>query len=63
MIAGGIGITPFMAQMAQLEAMGGQFELHYSVRDRRPWAPMPTTCATTMATRVHVYHDDRGQAD
>ena len=35
LIAGGIGITPFVAQMAQLEAMGGRFELHYSVRSPR----------------------------
>ncbi|MFC3180766.1 PDR/VanB family oxidoreductase [Cypionkella sinensis] len=57
LIAGGIGITPFVAQMAQLEAMGGRFELHYSVRSpalgayvdhlRRHYGP-----------RVHVYHDE-----
>ena len=32
MIAGGIGITPFMAQTAQLAAEGGNFELHYACR-------------------------------
>ena len=32
MIAGGIGITPFMAQTAQLAAEGGNFELHYAFR-------------------------------
>ena len=34
MIAGGIGITPFISQMAQLTSLGGKFELHYSVRNR-----------------------------
>ena len=32
MLAGGIGITPFMAQTAQLAAEGGNFELHYTCR-------------------------------
>ena len=32
MIAGGIGITPFMAQTAQLASSGGNFELHYACR-------------------------------
>ena len=32
MLAGGIGITPFMAQTAQLAAEGGNFELHYACR-------------------------------
>jgi ferredoxin-NADP reductase len=33
MIAGGIGITPFLAQTAQLAAEGGNFELHYCFRN------------------------------
>ena len=31
-IAGGIGITPFMAQIKQLNAANGKWELHYSCR-------------------------------
>jgi dimethylamine monooxygenase subunit B len=34
MIAGGIGITPFLAQIAQLRQFGGRFELHYAARSR-----------------------------
>ncbi len=34
MIAGGIGITPFIAQMEQLSQAGGRFELHYINRSR-----------------------------
>jgi ferredoxin-NADP reductase len=41
MIAGGIGITPFLAQIAQLSHFGGKFELHYSARTAR-WAPIWT---------------------
>jgi ferredoxin-NADP reductase len=33
LVAGGIGITPFMAMTAQLAAGGRQFELHYAMRD------------------------------
>ena len=34
MIAGGIGITPFLAQIAQITHFGGKFELHYSARSK-----------------------------
>ena len=61
MIAGGIGITPFLAQIAQLAAMGGRFELHYATRN-------PGLCAygaelsVRHGGRVHLYYDDLGQA-
>lgn len=32
LIAGGIGITPFMAMTAQLSTLGHDFELHYAMR-------------------------------
>jgi ferredoxin-NADP reductase len=32
MIAGGIGITPYLSMMSQLEASGGSFELHYCAK-------------------------------
>lgn len=32
LLAGGIGITPFLAMMAQLTSMGRNFELHYAMR-------------------------------
>ncbi len=31
-IAGGIGITPFLAQIKQMERLGGRWELHYTCR-------------------------------
>lgn len=34
LIAGGVGITPFLAQIAELDRMGAEHELHYCVRSR-----------------------------
>lgn len=34
-IAGGIGITPFMAMAARLNTIGGAWRLHYAVRSRQ----------------------------
>ncbi|MBI1217996.1 MAG: 2Fe-2S iron-sulfur cluster binding domain-containing protein [Rhodobacteraceae bacterium] len=60
LIAGGIGITPFIAQMAQLEALGGRFELHYAARNRALGAYMPALRAA-YGDRVHTYFDDERQ--
>ena len=60
LIAGGIGITPFISQMAQLEAMGGKFELHYSVRTAALGA-YADHLRDHYGDRVHVYHDDQGE--
>ena len=61
LIAGGIGITPFIAQMAQLEAQGGRFELHYAARNRDLGAYMGDLRAA-YGERVHLYYDDEKQA-
>jgi ferredoxin-NADP reductase len=61
MIAGGIGITPFIAQMAQLAARGERFELHYAARNRSLGAYMDDLQAR-YGDRVHLYLDDQGQA-
>lgn len=34
LIAGGIGVTPMLAMMARLEALGRSWEMHYAVRSR-----------------------------
>ena len=60
MIAGGIGITPFLAQIAQLARAGGRFELHYAARNRALGAYMDRLTATHPA-QVHTYFDDEGQ--
>jgi ferredoxin-NADP reductase len=60
MIAGGIGITPFLAQIAQLERLGGRFELHYAARSRALGAYMDRLTAAH-PDRVHCYFDEEKQ--
>lgn len=59
MIAGGIGITPFLAMTKQLARLGGRFELHYAARSRKLGAYMPELKAAH-GDRVQLYFDDEG---
>lgn len=61
MIAGGIGITPFLSQIGQLVAQGGRFELHYAARNAALGAYMADLVARH-GDRVRTYLDDEGQA-
>ncbi|MDX8496538.1 PDR/VanB family oxidoreductase [Mesorhizobium sp. VK22B] len=60
LLAGGIGITPFLAQIKQLSAMNGNFELHYSARTPS-LASYADELVANYRSRVHIYHDDRGE--
>jgi ferredoxin-NADP reductase len=60
MIAGGIGITPFMAQTAQLAAGAGNFELHYACRTG-PLSTYAEELKSRYGHRVHHYREDLGQ--
>jgi dimethylamine monooxygenase subunit B len=60
MIAGGIGITPFLAQIDQLTHFGGQFELHYSARSK-PLGTYMNRLAEHHRDRAHFYFDDQKQ--
>lgn len=60
MIAGGIGITPFLAQIAQLGHFGGRFELHYAARSKALGSYVDRLTAAH-PDRVHCYFDDDGQ--
>jgi dimethylamine monooxygenase subunit B len=60
MLAGGIGITPFISMMAQLSAQGQRFELHYSVRSEALGAYC-TDLRARYADRVHVYVDEKSE--
>lgn len=60
MIAGGIGITPFLAQIKQLDAMYGRFELHYSVRSKVLGSYVDELKAQYYRD-VNVYYDDLDQ--
>ncbi|MBF8289507.1 MAG: oxidoreductase [Chloroflexi bacterium] len=60
LIAGGIGITPFLAQMVQHQIAGSEFELHFAVRGRAHGAYLDLLEAS-YGDRVHVYCDDRNE--
>lgn len=59
--AGGIGITPFMSMIAQLERMNGLWELHYSVRSEALGTYVDALRAQ-FPNNVHVYYDDQSQS-
>lgn len=61
MIAGGIGITPFLAQIKQLSAMNGHFELHYACRNKE-LGSYADTLTRGHPHNVHVYFDDQKQS-
>lgn len=59
-IAGGIGITPFLAMAAQLSALGQEFELHYGVRSDATGA-YGKELRETHGDRVSVYQSSLGE--
>lgn len=59
-IAGGIGITPFLAMMEELSIGGAPFALHYAARSRA-LAAYGSDLATRYGSRVHLYHSDEGE--
>lgn len=61
LIAGGIGITPFLAQIEELR--GGQvpFELHYAVRSR-DHAAFAARLQERAGERVRTYYDAAGES-
>ncbi len=60
-LAGGIGITPFMAMIEQLERSNGHWELHYSVRSA-DLGTYTDVLTYKYPNKVHVYIDDQNQA-
>jgi ferredoxin-NADP reductase len=60
LIAGGIGITPFMAQMVELQASGAAFELHYAFRSREH-AAFVDELAARHAGHCHFYDAAKGE--
>ena len=61
MIAGGIGITPFLAQIKQLDRAHGNWELHYSCRSEA-LGSYASDLLTSYPNDVNVYYDDQKQA-
>jgi ferredoxin-NADP reductase len=58
MIAGGIGITPFMAMMDQMDRSNQVFELHYAVRSRSHGAYWHELLKRYGSHRVKIYCDE-----
>lgn len=60
LIAGGIGITPFMSQMEELQASGAAFELHYAFRSREQ-AAFVDELAARYGAHCHFYDAAQGE--
>ncbi len=60
LIAGGIGITPFLAQIEDLRSRAVPFELHYSVRSPEHAAFLPRLQARA-AEQLRMYYDSAGE--
>jgi ferredoxin-NADP reductase len=60
LIAGGIGITPFMTHVQTLKRQGAAFELHYCFRNRTSAAFLDTLPATLTTGQWHLYESDTG---
>ncbi|MFA3916603.1 PDR/VanB family oxidoreductase [Ruegeria hyattellae] len=60
-LAGGIGITPFLAQIKQLEVLHGHWELHYACRNHT-LASYADKLTDRHPNETHIYYDDQNQA-
>lgn len=61
LIAGGIGITPFLAQLYELQAQGAAYELHYAFRAPEHGAFQTELSAGPHAEHVQLYIDSLGR--
>ncbi|MFK7869255.1 MAG: 2Fe-2S iron-sulfur cluster-binding protein [Roseobacter sp.] len=59
-LAGGIGITPFLAQIKQLERFNGNWELHYACRTESLGSYVDEL-TSHHPNETHVYYDDQNQ--
>ncbi|MGR1582939.1 PDR/VanB family oxidoreductase [Thalassobius sp. S69A] len=57
LIGGGIGITPFLSQLRQLERVQQPYELHYAARSRAEAAGL---ALLPQAAHVHIHISDEG---
>lgn len=58
LVAGGIGVTPMMAMVAQLEASGESFFLHYCTRTPERTAFLERLAPLVAAGKVALHHDE-----
>ena len=61
LIAGGIGITPFLAQLHELRASAADYELHYAFRSPEHGAFIADLMASPHAQRTQFYIDSEGK--
>jgi carnitine monooxygenase subunit len=61
LIAGGIGITPFLSQLHELHASGADYTLHYAHRSPEHAAFAEALMSGPHGKRVHLYADSLGQ--
>jgi ferredoxin-NADP reductase len=61
LIAGGVGITPFLAQLADLRDAGVPYEMHYSVRSPEH-AAFSNRLRELAPNRLSIYYDSQNQA-
>ncbi|HET7032066.1 MAG TPA: ferredoxin reductase, partial [Casimicrobiaceae bacterium] len=57
LLAGGIGVTPMMAMLAQLERENADFLLHYCTRSPQKTAFRESLARPCFAARTRYYHD------
>ncbi len=60
LLAGGIGITPLIAMAHRLNALGADFQLHYSCRSRADAAYLADLATVPWADRATVHLSDEG---
>lgn len=60
LIAGGIGITPFMSQLHDLRQAAAQYELHYAARSAEH-AAFAEALQEAYPGQVHLYLDSQGR--
>lgn len=61
LIAGGIGITPFLPQMDELRERGADYELHYAFRSPEHAALLDELKQSEHSDRVFAYIDSEGK--
>ncbi len=57
LLAGGIGITPLISMVEQLELSGKSYELHYCTQTPERTAFIQRLAPKYVAGRVHIHHD------
>ncbi|MBB4817785.1 ferredoxin-NADP reductase [Pseudomonas alcaligenes] len=61
LIAGGIGITPFLAHLHELHARVADYELHYAFRNTERGAFLDALAEARHGGRVHLYPGHEGK--